>query len=254
MVLLGLFSTGKFSFPGKSNSKRELAKLHVQNALKYFNDSFYAPAKSELEQALKADPGYSYAWSSMAAVSVKLGNLNDAIRQTIEAIKYDPSNATAAYNLAYALDDKKDFHQAVEWYSKAIKIDSTLVPAYSALGRLYNLLDQPVDAILILSLARDKFPESEHIYLIYKNLGNSYLLMKQFDEAIKWLEHSLEIKPEEPETNLYMAKALEGAGKMTRSIDVWQKYSELETDTVKANEAKKHLKEITIRHLQEIIK
>jgi tetratricopeptide (TPR) repeat protein len=78
--------------------------------------------------------------------------------------------------------------------------------------------------------------------------------MEQFDEAIKWLERSLEIRPEEAETNLYIAKALEGAGKITRCIDAWQKYSELETDTAKANEAKKHLKEITIRHLKEIIK
>jgi len=254
MIVSAAIWKGYLRFPLPGNSKREQAKYHVENAVKYFNDSFYAPAKIELEQALALDPKYSYAWSTMAAVSVKLGNLNDAIQQTIEAIKSDPANATAAYNLAFALDDKKDFSQAAEWYSKAIKIDSTLVPANSALGNLYNRLNQPVDAILTLSLARDKYPQSERMYLIYKNLGNSHLLMNQFDESIKWLDRSLGIKPEEAETNLYMAKALEGAGKMTRCIDVWQKYTELETDTAKSNEAKQHLKEITIRHLQEIIK
>lgn len=239
---------------GFGNSKREVAKSHVENAVKYFDIKDYEAAKAELELALASDPKYSYAWSTLAAVSVKQGNLNDAILQTIEAIKFDPTNAIAAYNMAIALDDKKDFHQAIEWYTKAIKIDSTLVPAYSALGRLYNVLNQPVDAILILSQARDKYPESEFIYLIYKNLGNSHLLMNQFDEAIKFLELSIEIKPTEAETNLYLAKACEAAGKMTRSIDVWQNYIELETDTAKILEAKNHLKEITIRHLQEIIK
>jgi Tfp pilus assembly protein PilF len=253
IVVSALIWRGYIKFPGR-NSRREQAKYHVENALKYFNDKFYEPSKAELKQALAIDPTYSYAWSSMAAVSVKLGNLNDAVQQTVQAVKCDPSNATAAYNLAFALDDKKDYHQAAEWYSKAIKIDSTLVPAYSALGRLYNLLGQPVDALLILDQAKDKYPQSEHIYLVYKNLGNSHLLLDQFSEAIKWLERSLEIRPEEAETNLYLAKALEGAGKMTRSIDTWQKYTELETDTAKANAAKKHLKEITIRHLQEIIK
>jgi Tfp pilus assembly protein PilF len=254
MVVLALVWKGQLKFPGIGNSKRKQAKTHVEHAVKYFEDNFYGPARSELDLALAIDPEYSYAWSTLAAVSVKLGNLNDAIQQTVEAVKFDPTNATAAYNLAYALEDKKDFHQAVEWYSKAIKIDSTLVPAYSALGRLYNLLGQPVDAILILKQANDKYPESKYIYLIYKNLGNSYLLMNQYDEAIKWLERSMEIKPVETETNLYLAKACEGAGKITRSIDVWQKYIDLETDTAKANEAKKHLKEITIRHLQEIMK
>lgn len=254
MIVSAIIWKGKHIFPGPGNSKREQAKYHVENAVKYFNDKFYIPAKDELEQALAIDPKYSTAWSTLAAVNVRLGNLDDAINQTIEAVKLDPVNDSAAYNLAYALDDKKDYHQAIIWYSRAIERDSSLVPAYSALGNLYNRLNQPVDAILILSLARDKYPQSEYIYLIYKNLGNSYLLMNQFDEAIKWLERSLGIKPEEVETNLYMAKALEGAGKITKSIDVWQKYSELETDTAKADEAKKHLKEITIRHLQEIIK
>jgi predicted Zn-dependent protease len=92
------------------------------------------------------------------------------------------------------------------------------------------------------------------MYVIYKNLGNSYLLMGQFDDAIKYLEQSIAIKPTEAETNLYLAKAYEAAGKMTRSIDAWQNYIESESDTVKVNEAKKHLKEITIKHLQEIIK
>jgi Tfp pilus assembly protein PilF len=254
MVVSAVIWKGYLKFPFSRNSKREQAKYHVENALKYFNDKFYEPSKAELAQALAIDPTYSYAWSSMAAVSVKQGNLNDAIQQTVQAVKYDPSNATAAYNLAFALDDKKDFQQAVEWYSRAINIDSTLVPAYSALGRLYNLHGQPVDALLILGQAKDKYPQSEYMYLIFKNLGNSHLMMDQFDEAIKWLERSLEIRPEDSETNLYLAKALEGSGKMTRCIDAWQKYSELETDTAKASEAKKHLKEITIRHLQEIIK
>jgi tetratricopeptide (TPR) repeat protein len=254
MVVLVLNQMGQIKLPGFGKSKREEARLHFDNALKYFNDSFYGPAKSELELALAINPKYSAAWSTLAAVSVKLGNLDEAISQTIEAIKSDAKNGAAAYNLAYALDDKKDYHQAVIWYSRAIEIDSTLVPAYSALGNLYNRLNQPVDARLILSLAKDKYPESEYMYLIFSNLGNSYLLMGQFDEAIKYLELSIEIKPTEAETNLYMAKAYEAIGKMNRSIDAWQNYIELESDTIKANEAKKHLKEITIKHLQEIIK
>jgi tetratricopeptide (TPR) repeat protein len=254
LIVAAVTWKGYLKFPHTGSSKREQAMSHVQKAVKYFNDRFYAPAKTELEQALAIDPGYSTAWSTLAAVNVKLGNLNDAIMQTIEAVKLDPKNDSAAYNLAFALDDKKDYHQAIIWYSKAIEIDSALVPAYSSLGNLYNRLGQSVDAILILSKAKDKFPHSEYLYLIYKNLGNAHLLMTQFDEAIKWLELSLQLKPEEAETNLYMAKALEGAGKITRSIDVWQKYTELETDSTKASEARKHLKEITIRHLEDIIK
>ena len=254
IAFLIAFWKGYLKIPAFGNNKREQAKYHVENGVKYFNDKFYGPAKSELEKALAIDPGYSTAWSTLAAVNVRLGNLNDAILQTIEAVKLDRNNDTAAYNLAFALDEKKDYHQAVIWYSRAIELDSSLVVAYSALGNLYNRINQPVDAILILSQARDKYPQSEYMYLICKNLGNSHLLMNQFGEAIKLLEGSLVLKPDEVETNLYLAKAFEGSGNLKRSIDVWQKYIELETDSAKANEAKKHLREITIKHLQEIIK
>ena len=162
--------------------------------------------------------------------------------------------------MAYALDDKKDYKQAIHWYKESIKIDSTFhrdtvyVPACSALGRLYNSINQPIDAIIILNKAREQYPESKYIYLVCKNLGNAYLMQEQPDSALKYLELSNKIKPQEPETNLYLAKAYEATGKISRSIEIWQNYIDLETDSVKINEAKKHLKEVTIKHLQEIIK
>lgn len=53
-----------------------------------------------------------------------------------------------------------------------------------------------------------------------------------------------------PETNLYLAKAYEASGDMNKSIEMWQVYIDLETDTLKIREAQEHLKEITIKHLQ----
>jgi tetratricopeptide (TPR) repeat protein len=254
MVLLAFGWRGHLSFLGIGKSKRDLAKSYVAEAVKYFDNKEYESSKAAVARALASDPKYSYAWSTLAAVSVKTGDVNNAILQTIEAVKYDPTNVTAAYNMAIALDDRKDYIQATEWYAKAIKIDSSFVPAYSALGRLYNLLNRPVDAILIMNYAAEKYPGSQYIYLIYKNIGNSHLMMNQLDAAIQDLEKSRELMRTEPETNLYLAKAYETSGKISRSIELWQSYIDTETDTSKIAEAKKHLKEITIKHLQEIIK
>jgi Tfp pilus assembly protein PilF len=260
MIVLAFGRKGSFSFLGAGNSKREVAKIHVRKAVSYIYNKEFEAAKTELDLAFSSDPKYSYAWSSLAALSYKQGDLNNAVMQTIKAIEYDPKNSGAAYNMAYALDDKKDYKQAIHWYKESIKIDSTLhrdtvyVPACSALGRLYNYINQPIEAIIILNKAREQYPGSKYMYLVYKNLGNAYLMQEQSDSALKYLELSDKIKPQEPETNLYLAKAYEAAGKITRSIDLWQNYIDLETDPIKLNEAKKHLKEITIRHLHELIK
>jgi tetratricopeptide (TPR) repeat protein len=254
MIFLLFIWRHQLRLEGKDHVRREKVLGHIINAEKYIADSFYGPARSELDLALAIDSGSSLAWSDLAVVSIRLGNLNEAILQTIEAVKNNPSNPKAAYNLAFALEDKKDYHQSAEWYSKAIGIDSSLVPAYSALGRLYNQLNQPVDAILILTMARKKYPQSEYMYLINKNLGNSYFLMNNFDQATECLVRSLAIKPLEAETNMFMARTCEASGDLNRSIEAWQKYIDLETDTAKANQAKSHLKEITIKHLKEIIR
>ncbi len=254
LIALLLNWKGLTDFIGIGNSKREESKLHVEYALTCFKKGDYEGAKAELKLALTSDPKYSYAWSSLAAVNVKQGNLDQAILETIEAIKFDPENHEAAFNIAFALEDKQDHTQAIEWYLKAIKINPSFVPAYSALGNLYNKLNQPVDAILVLNQARGKNSGSEYKYLIYKNLGNAFRLQNQEDSAIKYLELSRNIEPRVAETNLYLAKVYETTGQITKSIDLWQKYIELETDTIKIIEAKKHLKEITIKHLKEIIK
>jgi tetratricopeptide (TPR) repeat protein len=260
MVVLAFGRKGPFGFLGAGNSKREVARSHVKKSIVYIDNKEFEAAKAELDLAFSSDPKYSYAWSSLAVLSYKQGDLNQALMQTIKAIGYDPKNSGAAYNMAFALHDKKDYKQAIHWYKEAIKIDSTFhtdtvyVRSCSALGNLYNSMDQPIEAILILNKAREQYPGSKYIYLVYRNLGNAYLMQEQPDSALKYLELSNKIKPEEPETNLYLAKAYEAAGKITRSIDLWQNYIDLETDSVKINEAKRHLKEVTIKHLQEIMK
>jgi Tfp pilus assembly protein PilF len=260
MIVLAAGRKGQFSFLGIGKSKRDIARSHVKKAISYINNKEYQEAKTELDQAVSSDPKYSYAWSSMAALSYKQGDLNSAVMQTIKAIEYDPKNSGAAYNMAFALDDKKDFGQAIRWYKEAIRIDSTFkrdtvyVRACSSLGRLYNSMNQPIDAIIILNKAKEKYPVSKYISYVYKNLGNAFLLQEQNDSALKYLELSRGMKPQEAETNLFLAKACEAAGKTIRSIEIWQDYIDLETDTTKIREAKKHLKEITIRRLQEMIK
>ena len=243
--------TGLF---GSGDSKREKAAIHALNAKEYCNRGELEAARREIALALELDRRNSSALTTLAAVSYKEGDPDNAVKYTLEALESDPENSTAAYNLAFAFEDNGDYHQAIEWYSKSIAIDSSRVPAYSAMGRLYNMLKQPADAILILKLAEKKYPESEFRYLVQKNLGNAYLAINQTDEAVKYLESSVSLNSEETETYLFLARAYETTGEITKSIDAWQKYIKYEPDTLKAEEARAHMKEITVNHLKEILK
>jgi len=263
IVVLGLFVIYKQEIVGLlgfGDKNRKAAMTNNYNATMFLKSGDLEAATREVELALASDPEYSYAWSNLAVITYKQGDLDKAINQTIKAIGLDPKNSRAPYNLALALDDKKDHKQAIIWYREAIRIDSiykadtVYTAASSALGRLYNSLDQPTVAILILNRAKDLFPRSKYIYLIYKNLGNACLIQQQVDSALKYLELSYNLNSSEPETNLFLARAYEADGDLNRSIAQWQNYIELETDTVKINAAIKHRKELAVRQLQEIIK
>jgi tetratricopeptide (TPR) repeat protein len=251
-IIFGWNDLTRFIGPGKA--KREQSVEHSLSATSLFKNGDLEGAKREVALALANDPGNASAWTTLSAVSFKQGDKKKAIEQTLEALKLDPQKCNAAYNLALSFEDTGDKQQAIEWYSKTIKIDSSKVPAYSALGNLYNQMKQTADAVLILSLAEKKYPDSEFMYLVHKNLGNSYLLMQQYSSAIKYLELSIAAKPDLPETNQFLAMSYESSGEIVKSIDYWQKYISFETDSAKTREARSHLKEITVKHLQDILK
>ena len=261
LLLVLVFNKQKIvEMMGFGDAKREIARTHNANATMYIESGDIEAARREVELALESDPGYSYAWSNSAVITYRGGDLDNAINQTIKAIGLDPKNSRAPYNLAIALDDKKDYKQAVRWYREAIEIDSVYkadtvyTAASSALGRLYNSFDRPIDAIIILNKAKEMYPDSKYIFLVYKNLGNAFLLQQQTDSALKYLELSNSLQPSVPETNLFLARAYEASGHLNKSIAHWQNYIDLETDTSKTGEAKKHWKELAVRQLQEIIK
>jgi len=93
MVVLAFGRKGSFSFLGAGNSKREVARAYVKKAKVYIDKNEFEPAKAELDLAFSSDPKYSYAWSSLAALSYKQGDLKNAVMQTIKAIEYDPKIA-----------------------------------------------------------------------------------------------------------------------------------------------------------------
>ena len=253
IILIVVFNwSGIRNILGIGNKDREIALSHVIAGEEQSLLGNWQNAKAEFEIAVKADPTYSVAWSNLAAACANLGAINEAVMHTIKAVELDDSNIEAAYNLAYALDEKEDYEQAIEWYSKAVEMDSSFLPAYSALGRAYNLSGQPVKAILVLRNALNKFPESDSIYLVHKNIGYSYLLMDQLSESKYNLDLAMEANPYEPETVLFSARCYEAALETAKAIELWENYISLETDSAKIIQALDHLKAITTGYLESL--
>ena len=72
-------------------------------------------------------------------------------------------------------------------------------------------------------------------------LGQSYLLHKEYDNAIKKFGEAIRINPHDPELYYHLGLAYEGANKIAQAVDVYKKALQLNSNF---NEAQIRLNEI----------
>lgn len=176
-------------------------------ALEYFHDGRLKRACREAMGVVRRDSTDSYAWNLLATINIRKKRFDTAITQNRTAIRLNPSNRYAYYNLAYALEETGELEEADVHYRTALTVDSTFVEAYSALGNLFIRRGIPGRAVEILRTALRIDPDADAAYLIHRHLGEAYIDLEKYDDAIRHLEESERLKPGVPET----AEALQRA-------------------------------------------
>jgi class 3 adenylate cyclase/Tfp pilus assembly protein PilF len=207
-------------------------------------------SKQKLDRIVKTDPGYSNAWNLLASYAFWQDSFSLAMGYTILAIESDPGNTFAAYNLAIQSEDRGLNDQAVEYYRKTIDMDSTHTSAYSALGSLFNKMNRPTDAILILHKSLRISPASMDNYRVYKNLAEAHFLLKEYDKALDYLEQSKTLNPNFAETEKCFARYYEATGENESSILHWRRYLALETDSLELVHSQQHLDSLRMKSPQ----
>ena len=107
--------------------------------------------------------------------------VNEAIEHCRRALELQPTLATAEYNWANALLQKKDWHGAMEHYRAALKLQ----PIYPmAENNLANLLSQANRVDEAMEHYRSAIASAPKVALMHNNLGNALVRQGHVDEAI----------------------------------------------------------------------
>ena len=126
--------------------------------------------------------------------------LEEAIAAYRQAIKLQPDDAVAYYNMGNALSDQKKLEEAIAAYRKAIELDPKFAAAYNGLGNRFSDLGKKEDAIAAyrkaLSLPDDTSatPTTAHA-AAHNNLGFLYQQQGKLKEALAEYEAALKIDP-----------------------------------------------------------
>ncbi|MDO8834936.1 MAG: tetratricopeptide repeat protein, partial [Vicinamibacterales bacterium] len=131
--------------------------------------------------------------------------------------------------VASSLDDGSAANQprAALGYRRALEVDPALVPALINLANIHYANDQLIEALALYDRAVRLDPE---VFEGHFNLGNIYHDLGRYAEAEGCYRRALELNPGYPEAHLYMAVALEKAGKSEAARLHWKAYQSLAPD------------------------
>ncbi len=140
-----------------------------------FDGILYDAARADLEHAILLAPGSYQGHFLLGNVLAKLGEIDKAIEEYRLAITLSPDQPRTYYQLALALQEKKDKDGAKQELEKAIAVDGHYAPARVEMGRLLLGQSRFSEAVDQLTLAVKDNSSSEQAYFLlakaYAGLG-----------------------------------------------------------------------------------
>lgn len=169
----------------------------------YHKSGQYLKAIDSYQKALKINPKYSNAklnlsaaYQSIGISQYKKGQYSLAIKSLNKARQLEPKNADIYYNLGISYNAARQPEQAIKSYESALKID----PDYKTIKHnlfvtYYNLGINTQDKNQAISYLKKALQLDSTDKNVYFALGNAYISLKSYDEAIKAYLKVLEIDP-----------------------------------------------------------
>jgi len=227
--ILNILNDGLTSVPGAYESymkgcgylQNYKIEGNLETAMSMFNkaieqDSLYALAYAGLGEScwrkykITEDPKWikraqSYCEKGiqlnnhLAPIHVALGIIlkdtdqyEDAVKEFLQALKFDPVNPDVYLNLARVYEDDGKFVEAEETYKKAIECNRDYWGGYDSLGYFYYYNGRYSEAEIMFRKVTELMPVDSSAF---SNLGAIYAYLEQNELAAEMFEKSIAIEP-----------------------------------------------------------
>ncbi len=169
------------------------AMPHTNLGAAYFNQNRLDEAISESLTALKIKPDYAAAHSTLGGAYIKQNRLDEAVKEFNTALRLKPDYAEAHYNLGIAYIKQNRLDEAVKEFNTALRLKPDYAEAHYNLGIAYlkqNGLDEAVKEFNTALRLKPDYAEA------HNNLGYAYIKQNRPDKAVKELNTALRLKPD----------------------------------------------------------
>jgi tetratricopeptide (TPR) repeat protein len=169
------------------------------------------------------------------------GSYNEAIEKYQEALKINPNDLRADYEMAYTLQIINKGLDGIPYLEKILQSDGAKFEAHELLGSIYDDNNQPEKAV-------DEYlagvKEKPDFALLHLNLAITYTRLKKYAEAESEAIESVKLDPKHASNHRIYAIATYKEGKRACSLLGWCNFLLLEPQSKRSAEGLAYIKNI----------
>ena len=169
----------------------------------YFGLGEYTKALADYEEALRLNPQWLEAYEGRAEVYQELKQYDKAIADYTAALQLKPSSVLYIVALGNLFGLTEQHQQALDSFNKALALRPDTIQAYFGKAYAYysledyqKALDNCNQALQLNKVQKIAILDVE----IYRLRGKVYLGMDKFSDALKDLNESIKLDPEDSDT------------------------------------------------------
>ncbi|HEX9191359.1 MAG TPA: tetratricopeptide repeat protein [Candidatus Deferrimicrobiaceae bacterium] len=172
---------------------RELAAL-IRMGKSAYGEMDFLRAERLLREAVAGGAKYADIYYTLGLIEHQRGNFRQAVEQFRQAVSANPDYTEALLSLSITLNDMGRYEEARTAYGNAADV-----------------------------LSRDGAPPQENMFRgrianLHKELGELYLALGQFDQAITEYRKAIAVAPWYPDLRIRMVVALREAGRLEEAL------------------------------------
>ena len=244
-----------------------MGRVYAELAQAYGNKPEYlTKAIQHYREALKLDPGASLVFEELTDLYIQTNHLGDAVTQAEEMLKLNPDNVDARrmlgriYMKMISTQDNRineDYlKKAIEQLQKVTEKDPKDSESWVALGRLYRVSNNSVDAEKAYNKALEAEADNEEaltgLAMLYSDLGDNkraieklklateknpnertlialgtaYETMRDYKDAADTFKQALEMAPDNARLQAGLANNLMLSDRVEEALSIFQKLAD----------------------------
>jgi len=178
----------------------------------------YREAKAALDAALELTPEDGEAWNDLAVCQREMGDLAEAERCYLEAIRLAPDNVAIRHNFGAFLLSLGRTEEARDHLDRVLADNPKHWTTLALMAVNLIKIGREEEAIALMIRAAEAHPDDP---IVWNDVGAQFMHIKKFDQALKMFKRAVELEPNRVELQTNLANAYY---KSNRGLDAIREY------------------------------